>query len=124
MTTDTEHTALVIPADPAAPAHTVTWTRDDDVLDLLCTHIGCSFVDLVTLAVDGAPDDTISLWCDDDGIPNKLRPNPRLTHLARGLGQPLHLFGTVVITGNADTDGNTLGLDPELLDQLHAAVTP
>lgn len=116
--------ALVIPAVDSEPIRTITWDEDDELLDLLYDAIACDTVEIAArnVEIDGAP--SFDVWCDEDGLLVDVPVvNRRINHFAEALGQPLApLVGTVVLTGCADEDGVTLGLDAELLAELEGAV--
>lgn len=114
-------TAFVIPADPAEPCRTVTWTEDGELLALLRDVIRCEWVETVSVEIHGAG--TLVGWVDEEGIFAAPRiENHRFNTFAANLGQPRRVFGTVVLTGDADDEGATLGLHPELLADLAAAI--
>ena len=86
------------------------------LLQAIYTAIGCRYVEVVQ------PTDTICLWVDEEGLLNQSDPNllnhsdPNLlaTLVAAELGSfPQVLRGTVVTTGGADCEGDTMPLSEE-----------
>jgi len=79
--------------------------------------IGCRSVDVVRLG------DNMDMWLDDEGmLVGKV--NGPATRLARSYGfvwQPY--FGVVVVTGGADRDGNTVGLDETRAAEVRGLLT-
>jgi hypothetical protein len=108
-------TAAVVTGDFLVTPATLDPT---DVLADLYRMIGCRTVDVVAL------DDDLDMWLDDEGA-YTAAPNAAATAIAQTFGfvwQPY--FGTVVITGGADKDGNTLPLTEaglRLIQTLSAA---
>lgn len=87
------------------------------VLDDLYAAIDCRSVDLVRLS------QTRDMWLDDEGM-YAGEVNHAATRLARAHGfvwQPY--FGTVVITGGADADGNSVALRPNDAQQIRELLT-
>lgn len=116
-----ERTAFVIPADPDQACLTITWSGGE--LLSLYQAIGCDTVEAIALNIDGAgPTNRVTVWVDENGRRPGALVNSRFGRLASGLGQPYMIFGAVVITGDADDDGDTLGLDAELLAELQRVI--
>lgn len=87
------------------------------LLQAIYTAIGCRYVEVVQLT------DTICLWVDDEGLLNHSDPNLLATLVAAELGSfPQVLRGTVVVTGGADGEGNTLALSEQDLRLLETIV--
>lgn len=112
---------VVLGADVSAPV-IERMPTEQNLLRSLYEHIGCRTVDVVGLRLNGAD---LTAWVDDEGA---VTPQPRMNAQAMRLAATtgrlgLVLFGTAVITGGADHDGNTLGLPTQLADQVasHAA---
>lgn len=112
------HRALVIPADPAQPLDTIEWGHGRELLGLLYGWIGCETVDSFRFQAPGV---VLTGWVDDSGwyAPQPLR-NARLHALVADLGQPrlYPVMGTVVLTGDVDWAGNSVGLPDGLLPDL------
>ena len=87
------------------------------VLDGSYGVIGCRSVDVVRLG------DNMDMWLDDEGmLVGKV--NGPATRLARSYGfvwQPY--FGVVVVTGGADREGNTVGLDETRAAEVRGLLT-
>ena len=67
--------------------------------------IGCSCFDIVMIEYQGHK---LSVYCDDEGM-------LKSGNFGRVIGSyPNPIFGSIVITGGADEEGNTLGLPDEL----------
>ena len=69
-------------------------------------------------AVDIADD--VTLWCNEEGKMMGLEHNPLAQHLwdrAFGAGTD-YIVGTVVLTGGADDEGETVGLTAEQVASL------
>lgn len=90
-------TALVIPVE--GPMSEIEWPEGSQ-LDTLYRAIGCTTVTTVPAH------DTITVWADDEGLLVAAPVlNPRASALCE---QPI--VGTVVVSGPADSEGNTLPL--------------
>src|ERR1700712_2294863 len=88
---------------------TVTGDFEKILLDrsaqAIYTAIGCRYVEVVQ------PTDTICLWVDEEGLLDHSDSNLLATLVAAELGSfPQVLRGTLVATGGADAEGNTLPL--------------
>lgn len=114
-------TAYVIPADPDEPCRTVQWSGDN-LLPMLRREIACDWVEAVRVEVDGA--ETVVGWVDEEGrFADDRVDNRRFGDFAAKVGQRhLAVFGNVVLTGDDDDGGETLGLSDELLAALPAAI--
>lgn len=87
------------------------------LLQAIYTAIDCRYVEVVQ------PTDTICLWVDEEGLLNHSAPNLLATLVAAELGSfPQVLRGTVVATGGADGEGNTLPLSEQDLRLLETIV--
>lgn len=96
--------SLALILRPDRTATVITWPTTG-TLATLHLAIHCQTVDVVSLSPD------LSMWVDDEGMINGAEVNALATLLARLAGfthQPY--FGTAVITGGADTEGDTTGL--------------
>jgi hypothetical protein len=102
-------TGLVVPAGGDRPTRTVTWTGDA-LLELLYGEIGCD-------TVDALQHDDLTVWVADDGWYREPRL-PRNRRIEKLLAVDDPLLGAAVITGTADADGVTLGLDAAELARL------
>lgn len=101
-------------------AETVNWTATSDQPHYkhLQKYVG-GLVDVVSIAPD------MDAWVNDDGIILGLEPNLAATFLLAYLsGQRLRqpLFGPVVFTGGADSEGETQPLTDEAVELFHTAV--
>ncbi|MGI5131001.1 DUF3846 domain-containing protein [Pseudonocardia sp. CA-107938] len=95
---------------------------EQNLLQSLYDRIGCRTVDVVSLRINGTD---VTAWVDDEGaFTQRERMNAQAMRLVATLGRPgLMLFGTMVITGGADHDGNALGLPKHIADQVAAHAT-
>lgn len=79
-------------------------------------HIGCTWFDVVRLAPD------LDMWVDDEGaIFADPVMNPVASALAASAGFGPVIFGTVVLTGGADAEGDTVGIGEAWRDRVLAA---
>lgn len=112
--------AYVFPADLSEPGRTFTWRHDGELLALLYGEIGC---DTVACTPEfQTPFGRVVMWCDDVALVREGGPlarNERAMALADASGgYGATLAGTVVVTGGAYGDGETAGLNTELLDAI------
>lgn len=98
--------AVVIPAQ--GEPQIVTKYRGETWLGIFYREIGCSTVDCFAVT------DWIDAWVDDEAL---FADEPRRNEVARRLiaeladAEVLPITGTVVFTGGADSQGDTMGLD-------------
>ncbi|TXS34833.1 DUF3846 domain-containing protein [Streptomyces sp. t39] len=95
--------SLALVLRPDRTATVIPWPTMG-TLATLHTAITCRNVELVTLSPD------LSMWVDEEGVPNgaDVNPSANLLALVAGFMQPY--FGTAVITGGPDANGDTTGL--------------
>ncbi|MFD3814339.1 DUF3846 domain-containing protein [Streptomyces rubiginosohelvolus] len=110
--TDTQRLALRIQAD--GRFELIDWPQPGGTLNTLLAAIGCRTVDAVTVSTD------LTMWVDDEGIVTGLPVNGGATALYAAHKPPHQTYhGTVVITGGADSNGDTL---PLTTDQITALI--
>lgn len=110
----TPRTAVVIPADPAQPISTVTWTGGG-LVSVLYTAIGCDTVECWPLPTPGKG---VTAWADEEGA-YRQPVNDRAVRFHAELGELASaIYGTVVLTGSPAADGDTLGLSDQLAADL------
>lgn len=110
--------AVVVPVE--GPIRFVEWQNDGDLLPLLQREIGTDCVD--SFRMRGRSGEMTG-WVDDEGLlVDAPKVNLRLLQIAHALGYPADaLAGTGVITGGATVEGDTLGLNDELVAWFEAA---
>ncbi|QNP67954.1 DUF3846 domain-containing protein [Streptomyces genisteinicus] len=96
-------TALALVLRPDRTATVISWPTTG-TLATLHTAITCRNVEAVTLSPD------LTMWVDEEGVPNGAEVNPSANLLALITGYMQPYFGTAVITGGPDTNGDTKGL--------------
>lgn len=92
------------------PAH-------QDTLRWLYEQIGCRTVDAITL---GDSRHGFSLWVDDEGmLISNAEANLTATAICATFGAIRQLlYGTAVLLGGVDDDGDTLGLPDSVIDGI------
>lgn len=117
----TDRFMVILGTDVSAPV-IEPMPAEQNLLQSLCDRIERRTVDVVSLRINGTD---LTAWVDDEGaIASQRRMNVQIMRLAATTGRPgLVLFGTAVITGGADHDGDTLGLSTQIAEQVaaHAA---
>lgn len=110
--------AVVVPVN--GPMRFVEWEHDGQLLSLLHREIGADCVDSFRMR---GRDGEMTGWVDDDGLlADAPELNLRLLQIAHACGYPAAaLAGTGVITGGAAPDGDTLGLNDELVEWFERA---
>lgn len=97
-------TALVVPPD--GPTREIEWPAEGEQLATLYREIGCTTVTVVPTGYDD-----VTVWADDEGL---FVAEPEINPAASMMcGQPI--VGTVVVTGPAGPDGETLPLPEGLI---------
>ena len=65
--------------------------------------------------------DTITMWVNEEFLfRNSFEPNLLATAMYQNVGGQSVIPGSVVFTGGADSEGNTMGLDDSELDRLNS----
>ncbi|MDX2922344.1 DUF3846 domain-containing protein [Streptomyces sp. NE06-03C] len=110
--TDTQRLALRIQTD--GRFELIDWPQPGSgTLNTLLAAIGCRAVDAVTISAD------LTMWVDDEGIVTGLPVNRGATALYAAHRPPHQAYhGTVVITGGANRDGDTLPLTTDQIATL------
>lgn len=84
----------------------------DDQLKTLQDAVG-GYIEAITLS------DDLVMWVNEDGKMNRLPFNQAATSLfMKYRGGADFIVGNVVLTGGADADGNTLGINEAQIQQL------
>ena len=116
-TTARDLTVLLV--DTAGAVREEVWTplEGRGVLGDLQTAVGglVDVVELIPAAAAGGGG--LDLWVHDEGM-LMLDVNPLVTLLALAFGRRQPYYGPVALTGGADADGQTQGLDAEMVARV------
>lgn len=108
-------THLVVAEDGTSHEHHHRLTETETVDDVLRSAVG-GWLERIPVG-----DQTLSLWCDEEGRMRRRPVNPvgsRLVHLLGG--RPALYVGPIIITGNHGT--TTVSLTAQQVEQLLAAL--
>jgi hypothetical protein len=106
---------------PVEGEPTVITVGEDEELGVKLHELVDGYFECIGLDQTG-----LSMWLNDEGKLNGMDWNPRgqlAWDAAYGVASDF-IFGPVVFTGGADSEGNTLGLTDEQLDGLRFVRVP
>lgn len=106
---------LLVPVD--ATARWAGLPRPDrETLNALYGLIGCSSVSVVAVCRE------VHMWVDEDGPCTRREVNPLASYIAAQLGEAYTIIGPAVLTGGADSHGQTMSLSDEARGRIMAYI--